>query len=101
MYQGFAESDFGLVSMVAMAIAHQNQFATVVSGIAVLHNKWVGILDFKVMRQFLDVQKAVVPRNEALFGWLYEDKLFLVLHHFVHSGFHKGIILLMVIWSAQ
>ena len=100
MYQCFVEGDFGLVRIVAMAVAQQNQFAAVVSGIAVLHDKWVGILDFKVMRQFLDVQKAVVPRNEAFFGWLYEDKLFLVLHHLVHSGLHKGIIFLMVAWPS-
>ncbi|MBQ5565096.1 MAG: GIY-YIG nuclease family protein [Clostridia bacterium] len=39
--------------------------------------------------------------RKKVFGWIYEDKLFFVLHHPVHSGLHKRIVLLMVTWFAQ
>ena len=101
MCQNLIESDFGLVSIIAMAVAEQYHLATVVGGVAVLHDIRVRALDVQIVWQVLAVHQAVIPKDKTLFGRLNEYETIRVLHDLFHGGFHEGIVFVMVLRQPQ
>ena len=84
-----------------MAVAEQYHLATIIGGVAVLHDIRVRALDVQIVWQVLAVHQAVVPKDKTFLGWFNEYEMIRVLHDLFHDGFHEGIVFVMALWHPQ